>query len=232
MKNLFLNLFNIKTKVFLFLAVATLLASCEKDKDTDMTPMPSATQISNESVAVPFFVRNDNQEMPTDDSDLLYTAMLNNPVLAPDGHQLTWGEFASVQGEAKAECMEDGTKVTLTLTGLIPYGQYTLWTLVFDEPGMDPSLPRLGSEGVGATGIGDGSDNAFVANGAGEASITVTSPGGDLSLVGTAGNCALTDHFEYHVVGLYHIDGRTYGGEKGPAGTFAEQFGFIFNGQN
>ena len=42
----------------------------------------------------------------------------------------------------------------------------------------------------------------------------------------------LTDNFEWHLVGAYHIDGRVYGPDLGPDGTVAEQFGFIHRNGN
>jgi hypothetical protein len=45
---------------------------------------------------------------------------------------------------------------------------------------------------------------------------------------GSIGACALTDEFEWHVVGAYHIDGQSHGPSLGPDGTAVEQFGFIF----
>lgn len=36
------------------------------------------------------------------------------------------------------------------------------------------------------------------------------------------------EEFEWHLVGLYHIDSKTYGPVRGPEGTHAEQFAFIF----
>ena len=118
------------------------------------------------------------------------------------------------------------------MSGLIPDGVYTIWNVVFDSPGMDPAQEMLGIDGVGAAGIGDGSDNSLVASSEGKAEITITSPGGTLSMMGTMGNCPLTDNFEWHVVGSYHMDGKTYGPDLGPDGTVAEQFAFVFLREN
>jgi hypothetical protein len=45
-------------------------------------------------------------------------------------------------------------------------------------------------------------------------------------LRGEIGECALTDEFEYLVIGAYHMDGQTSGPGLGPAGTAVEQFAF------
>jgi len=230
--NFFSLSINSKLIVTLFVSVL-FFASCSKDDDNNTdnavpTPELIASEASTSVVAVPFFVRNENQEMPSSPDDLLYEVRQNNPLIAPDGHQLTWGEFSNLQGDIDVECYDNGTKVTLNMKGLIPYGQYTIWNAVFDAPGLDPTDAMLGVDGLGAAGKGDGSDNAFVASAMGEGSITLTSPGGDLSMIGSIGNCPLKEEFEWHVVGAYHMDGRAYGGDLGPDLTVAEHFGFIF----
>lgn len=218
----------LKTAVFAIISLV-FLAACSEEKEY---VGPSTT---NETViTIPFFVENDNREMPTALDDLIYENRLHNPVTAPDGRQLTWAEFGTVQGKAEAICRENGVEVALSLSGLIPNGVYTIWNVVFEAPGMDPTDPILGLDGLGAAGKGDGSDNAFVASATGEAQITMLSPGGDLSMLSNIpmGQCPLTDNFEWHVVGAYHMDGQTYGGDLGPVGTGVEQFGFIFKNSN
>lgn len=212
-----------KMLTVLALAMTFIFASCSKD---DEVKGPSAT--NDQAINIPFFVQTAEGEMPSDPSDLLYETRKKNPLLAPDGHQITWGEFSAVKGEAIAECTDQGTKVTLNLTGLIPNGVYTIWNLSFEAPGSDLTDEMLGVDGLGAAGKGDGSDNAFTASAAGTGSITFTSPGGDLSLFGSIGACSLVDNFEWHVAGAYHADGLTYGPIIGPDGTYAEQFGFAF----
>ena len=222
--------FNVFTRIafsIVALAMCLALTSCSDDNEpTTVTPIVS--EKNNEVVAVPFFVENAAGEMPSDPSELIYESRKKNPVISPDGRHITWGEFASVRGEVEVECTEEGTAVSMKLSGLIPYGTYTIWNVIFDDPGIDPTHPMLGLEGLGAGGMGDGSDNSFLANGAGEAEIAMVTPGGDLSMVGAIGNCALTDNFEFHVVGAYHIDGKVYGPDLGPDGTVTEQFGFVF----
>lgn len=153
---------------------------------------------------------------------LIFESRKNNPINAPDGHQLTFAEFNSVQGTISVRCMNKGTRAVINLTGLIPNGVYTIWLLVF---GPDPSK---GPIAVGALGQSDGSGNAFTADEDGVAVISATNPGGDLSASGSIGNCWLTDQDEVHVVGAYHLDGKTNGTSPGPPGSFVEQFAFPF----
>ena len=210
-------------KMMAVLALSFLFSACADD-DGGANPGTSTDQVT----AVPFFVQTEGNELPSENDQLLYEVRKNLPVLAPDGHHLTWGEFNKVTGTCQVECTEAGVKTTLELSGLIPDGVYTIWNVVFDSPGMDPAQEMLSIDGVGAAGIGDGSDNSFVASSEGKAEITINSPGGTLSMMGTMGNCPLTDNFEWHVVGSYHMDGKTYGPDLGPDGTVAEQFAFVF----
>ena len=213
------------------LAIGLFLTSCSDDNETVIeTPVPEAT--SDAVVNIPFFVVNANGELPSSPDDLLFDVRMKNPILAPDGHQVTWAEYSAVRGNISVECMDEGTYVNFRVTGLIPDGVYTVWNVTVKEPGFDPSAEMFNITGIGAAGRGDGSDNTFIANPDGTAEITIVSPGGDLSMFGEIGNCGLTDQFEWHVVGAYHIDGKTYGPDLGPDGTVVEQFGFIFNRDN
>ena len=149
-----------------------------------------------------------------------------NPVVAPDGHHLTLAEFDAPQGRASVKCVQSGTHAALKLSGLIANGVYSVWVVVFKAPGFDPTFSNL--IGLGSLGPNDGSANAFVADGGGEASISAITPGGPLSMLGAISSCALTGEFEFHLVAAYHIDGPTHGASLGPPGTAVEQLGFIF----
>lgn len=217
------------TSKFLALVILFAFSACS-DKEEYIGP-----SVTNESVfTLPFFVLNDAGQMPSSENELVYESRLKNPVIAPDGHQLTWGEFGTVTGKAEAICRDNGVEVQLSLSGLIPNGVYTMWDVIFEAPGVDPADPILGIDGLGASGKGDGTDNFFVASPTGTAQITMLSPGGDLSMISNVsmGKCPLTDNFEWHVVGAYHMDGNTYGPDLGPIGTSVEQFGFIFQNLN
>lgn len=217
----------LKTIMAAFALVFTL-ASCGDD-DAAGSILPSAS--SSEVVTVPFFVVNESGETPSSLDDVLFEARTNAPVNAPDGHQLTWAEFSSVNGTIDLMCTTEGVEATMKLTGLVPNGVYTFWNLSFDAPGIQPTMEGMNIRGLGAAGLGDGSDNYFIASPDGKGEITMLSPGGDLSLQGDMGACPLTENYEFHVVGAYHMDSQTYGPIIGPEGTFAEQFGFVFVNQ-
>ncbi|MCA1829208.1 MAG: hypothetical protein ABR567_09405 [Myxococcales bacterium] len=210
------------------LAAALLLCAC--GGATSVSDNPSVQDLAPERdtaiVHVPLFIRDAAGQIPTDPAALVYEARLGNPVLARDGHQLTLAEFNAPRGRASVKCVERGTHAVLELTGLIPFGVYTVWNVVFRAPGFDPSFANLIA--LGAIGESDGSQNSFVADSTGAGSVSAITPGGPLSAFGSIAGCALAGEFEFHLVGAYHIDGRTHGETPGAAGTFVEQFGFMF----
>ncbi len=215
-------------KRFPFLLVLLAFgAAC--DSATDPSPdAPNA--IATDPITVALFVQdadgNPIEPATVDPATYLYENRAGEPVMAPDGSHITWSEFSTAKGSVSVRCQADGTRVEAELEGLIPNGVYTLWNVTFAEPGFEPTFANL--SGVGAAGTSDGSRNAFIADASGRGSLTVTTPAGPLSQLGELGACALTDVFEWHIVGLYHIDGLTHGPDLGPDGTMAEQFAFVF----
>ncbi len=177
-------------------------------------------------VHVPFFITDANGLAPAAASTPLYEIRAGNPIIAPDGKQITLGEFNAVQGSATASCVRGGTHVVVRVIGLVPKGLYTVWMVVFKAPGFDPTFANV--IGLGAIGASDGSQNVFRASASGEGTISAITPEGSLSTAGAVSACALAGEFEFHIVGAYHIDGHTYGPVLGPAGSAVEQFGFIF----
>jgi hypothetical protein len=131
-----------------------------------------------------------------------------NPVLAPDGHQISWGEYNQARGRVLLRCGPKGTHVVMHLSGLIPKGVYTIWVFTFAEGVTGPI-------GAGALGAPDGSHSAFVASASGEGNIVVHHPAGSLSVNGSVGSCLL-DEYEFHLVGAYHSDGEVYGPTPAP----------------
>jgi len=201
----------------------TLVSGCADD---EVSTYPSATR--SHVVAVPFFVETESMEPPSTPEQKLYEVRNHEPVLTPTGKHVTWGEFASVSGSIDVQCMAEGTMIDLDVDGLIPFGVYTIWNVTVKEPGLNPKEADMNITGIGAAGNGSGTDNVMMADAEGNASITLVSRGGDLSMFGDIEPCSLTGEFEWHVVGTYHIDGYTYGEDVGPDGTVAEQFAFIF----
>ena len=153
------------------------------------------------------------------------------PVLAPSAgksksprHQITVGEFRKASGTIAAKCIDGGTRVALSLSGLIPHGVYTVWVAKPDP--TDQTHMKM--SGVGAIGKEDGSQNSFTADEDGEAYISAVTPGGELSTMGNIANCWLTGEPMVQIAGVYHIDGKTHGPVIGPDGTYVGQFAFVF----
>jgi len=177
-----------------------------------------------------------------DPDTLLFYRRTGLPILAPDGHQLTAGEFAAVKGTATAKCLRSGTQVKIHVTGLVPHGIYRAWVLTFDEPGFDLTAPDPFeyATGEGALGPNDRSRNTFRASASGEGQITVIHPPGPMSEIlpeppyanVPAPTCLLTGVFEWHVFCTLQQPGQPYGPDVGvPAafpGTSVEQFVFMF----
>lgn len=204
----------------LALVVMPTLTGCDaNDPEAPSTFMGAIASMS-------MFVEDADGETPTDPAALLFETVQHNPIMAPDGRQVTFAEFSAATGTASVECIDAGTRVTVALSGLIPNGVYTLWNVVFDAPGFEPTFEHM--SGLGTLGPADGSQNGFVASATGTARVSATTPPGALSMVGEIEGCVLTDEFEWHLVGAYHLDHRTYGPDLGPEGTVAEQFAMVF----
>lgn len=172
----------------------------------------------------------------------LYYARNDQPVLAPDGHHVTAGEFAAVTGTATVQCLAPGTHINLHLSGLIPNATYRIWLLKFKSPGFSIGPPPDFSNliGEGSLGPPDRSRNTFQASANGTGQITRIQPAGPLSETvpsppfanEPAGACLLSDEFEWHLVGALGQPGQPTGPQIGPpalfVGTAVEQFVFIF----
>ena len=180
-----------------------------------------------------FFVRGGPPMFPalslsSPASTLLWDRRGHQPVIAPDGHQVTLGEWITPTGRASVKCIEGGTHTVLHYSDLLPNATYTVWQLAFASPGFQGS-PGANLIAIGALGPNDGSGNVFHTSAAGEGELSAVTPAGPLSIMGSLGACAL-DEFEVHYVAAYHFDGQTWGRFPGPAGTFAEQAGVRFLG--
>jgi hypothetical protein len=233
--------------VSLLLAPALLLsAGCDERSEAPLEPVSVSRTTqgpplrSSDIVAVPFFVVDENGgpivpgTTPADTRLYDARALAANqefvPVTAPDGRIMTWGEFSAARGEISARCIPQGTQVVLHLRNLIPHGVYTVWNVTFNQEGFsvpDPLTLAPSWIGVGPSGPSDGSRNTFRASASGNASISTITPQGPLGVFGQIGRCALSDEHEWHVAGLYHMDGLSHGSDLGPIGTMAEQFAFM-----
>jgi hypothetical protein len=142
-----------------------------------------------------------------------------DPVLNPDGSQMTLGQYNTVSGRAAVKCLKSGTHTVLHFSGLRPGGVYTIWIVELDSmPG-----PPLG---VGSLGNNLGTQNSFVADDTGVGQIVASTPAEDLSIFGHIGQCMLDSPFLFEMV--YHSDGMTHGGDPGPPNTWVTNARFLF----
>ena len=174
-----------------------------------------------------------------DPATLLYYLRTELPILAPDGHHVTAGEFSTVEGTAVAKCRAPGTQVTIHLSGLIPKAIYRIWIITFKEPGFNPTLPNpfVNITGYGSLGPNDRSRNTFRASASGKGTIVRFIPEGEFSEkiegeITFAEDCLLTDVFEWHIFGAFQQPGQPHGPDVGTPAYYpnsaVEQFVFIF----
>lgn len=151
------------------------------------------------------------------------------PILAPDGEKITWGEFSGAEGAVIVKCTEQGTHSVVHLSGLIPKGSYSIWIDVFDAIGN--RIDRFEYTETDEKGKSKG--NVFRASGSGEGHTAgfvaprVLGNGTEIS------SCMLDDvkdeKYNWRVVGIYHwgVEGTPQIGDEN-FGTFVEQIGFAF----
>ena len=144
-------------------------------------------------------------------------------VLAPDGHQITLGEFRQADGRVIVKCINTGTLSVVHFSGLIPGGTYTVWQFIFAN---GASMPRTAAGAVGDNGITGEIQNFFTASAAGEGQISLTSPPGPLSAEGTLNGCWL-DNPLVRLELVYHLDFITHGSRPGPMDTWVFQAVFL-----
>jgi hypothetical protein len=223
------------TKFVLTLAAATVLALTASSAGAD-------APLRAESEPVTSTLRGPGGSVITSETPLdtpLWDSRFGNPAVAPDGHQITLGEWLQASADAAAKCVSDGTHVTVHLSGLIPKGVYSIWVLIFNGPfpAASPGKPfPFGNlVGAGALGPNDGSANAFQASASGEGQISAMMPTGLLSDFGPPflnqkydlEGCLL-DEVLFHLVAVYHFDGQSYGPVPGYQHGAVEQLAIPF----
>lgn len=118
------------------------------------------------------------------------------PILAPDGHQITLGEWVRGFGEVNIKCIGKGTKYKMRFEGLIPNGVYTVFQFTDIGTGRLATHPS-------------GEDNStFQADPDGDAVLSAVATPGPMTLAGVMPQCSLTDLQREFFVVLYHIDNR------------------------
>jgi hypothetical protein len=184
---------------------------------------PTRLQISRTLTSA---VRDSSDVRPstcTERDTPLKAAALGTPLLAPNGRQLTWGEWARPfwlnDSVATVQCVNKGTHVTLRLSGLIPKGLYSVWLFVRhtpDSPVDAGRLPSLTSK-----------NNGLRADRFGRATFDTIAPAGPLSISGSITKCLFDEtNFSFNLA--YHSDGRLYGDVPGPDGVTVQQFNFEY----
>lgn len=206
------------------------------------SPARAEAPLRAEGEPVTMRVRGPGGTMITADTPFdtpLWDSRFGNPAIAPDGHQVTLGEWLQVSARASARCTSDGTHVTIHMSGLIPKGVYTFWLMIFDGPFPAESeskpFPFGNLVGVGALGPNDGSGSAFQASASGQGQLSVIVPPGPLSDFGppflnqiyNLEGCLL-DEVGFHFVAVYHFDGQSYGPVPGYEHGATEQFAIGF----
>jgi len=211
-----------------------IFSGCEKsdpaeDASSNLSSDLGAKPISKNNLVLPFFVEGASQEWwgNLTDNNNLYEKRMHNQIFGPDGHPVTWGEWNRAAGTAKINCTGQGTRLNMSMSGLIPNGVYSMWCMQFQAPGFDTAYTNV--SGFGAAGANDGSQNVFTASPRGEARFHVSCPAGPLSVNGSIAGCIPTDEYELHFVGIYHMDGKPGAATPGTAGKYVEQFAFIIS---
>lgn len=220
-------------------ALIMLLNACTKDEVApsadkqnvvsfqQSAPRPSET--SNAIVHLQGLVFDAFGNQPTNPGTVLYNPFTGTNIGVIDGNLITYGDYLKVSGTATVKCGSNGTQLSLHLNDLFPNRTYTVWVEVFQSPGYEGNFNNR--IGTGAFGKNSGINNKFKSSGSGEGQISVTLPEGMLSQTGSVTDCLVSDEFEFHIVGLYHIYGTTYGPVPGPQAEYVEHFRFIFRQQ-
>ena len=132
------------------------------------------------------------------------------PVIAPDGHQVTFGEWEPAAGSVTITCLPGGgTQFDVNLAGLIPNGVYTIWHF------------PLGGGGALASHQND-INNVFVASGSGAVNASVVSSAGPMTMFGSSASCQLPVPLQGQIadgvmmVLVYHTDNKSWGPGPGP----------------
>jgi hypothetical protein len=186
-------------------------------------------------IVAPFYVDQTGQPIGATTADAMTIQKVAGsakvPVMAPDGHAVTWGEFRAASGTATLSCEDGGTRVHVQLAHLIPNGVYTGQLVFFEAPGFKSQLFNALS-GVAPVGPSDGSQSKLIANASGAATLEALVPAGNVTVTipgkTQAVPSCLLDAYEVHVVAAYHLDGQTCGATPCAPDKQAEQIGWMF----
>ena len=187
----------------------------------------NTTGIPEKVELVPYLsqIEGRNGDQLTNDTNLIWNNSGHTAIIAPDGHQLTLGEFLSVKGFAEITTSDQGTGVTLELQDLIPGGLYSLWILTFKPPGFHGNYNNL--IGYGAFALTGSTKNTFTAGLTGTASISGSVYAQALSVFGSVPKCFCAE-YEVQIVAAYHSNNHVYNGNPGDPDSWITQFMFPY----
>ncbi len=208
-----------------------ILSGCYKRieilrRDPNTFPTPGVS-FNVDLVHVALHIEDKNMRTPEGDATLLWNNRGHTPIIAPDGHQVTRGEFNGVTGTANVTYINQGTSIAINLQGLVPNGVYSIWVLTFKLPGFHNSFANL--IGNGALGLNSEVKNTFTASSAGTASLSARMQAQSLSIFGSIGNC-LCSEYEVHLMAAYHSNNLIQNGTPGDPSSWITQFVFPFRG--
>jgi hypothetical protein len=190
-----------RTTALLLAGAALVPLACDAGDEA----MPSLT--TDSVTRMPFFVHTVEGRPPSDPGTPIYDVGTCRPVLAPDGHHVTLGEFDRASGSLSVACLPGGgTRIAVRMHGLIPRGVYSVWQVTFRDPGFEPTFANM--VGSGAVGPADGTGSVMVASPTGEATLSAVTPPGRLSKMGTMGDCLMTPPLDWLVLAAYHGGAR------------------------
>ena len=209
------------------LAVAGCVKALEVPGRYERPPIVPSVPRNIELVQYLFHIESRNGEPPANDTDLIWNNRGHTPIIAPDGHQITLGEFLQVRGVAEVTTPGQGTSVALDLQGLIPGGLYSLWVLTFETPGFHGTYDHL--VGYGAFALTGTGGNTFTAGSSGTTSISGTMHAQSLSVFGSVRNCLCTE-YEVHIIAAYHLNNLIKNGNPGDLDSWITHFMFPLRG--
>src|SRR5437762_8295331 len=121
MRNLFKTLIPM-ISLFAVTGCVKEMKTSHRGGNTDSTVTNLPPPLIVELVRVILQIEDKNMKAPIEDATLLWDNVGHIPVMAPDGHQVSLGEFASVTGKGNVVYTAQGTNISIDLQGLIPSG--------------------------------------------------------------------------------------------------------------
>ncbi len=184
--------------------------------DFIIQPQPAKAHLNFGDVQLLEEIVGENGNTPSSPGELLFAKNIFdaplgqlNPIMAPDGHQITLSEFKQANGELLVHCNGNSSTVEISLEGMIPNGTYTFW-LAYLKRKVSVSQPiDFANDFVNFTnppiGPSNGSGNVVVADANGKIQTTLVHS-----------SCILTNEVALVIPVLYHLNGKTFGGGHQP----------------